>query len=232
MPWIHLGHARYQYLRNNFDDADINLQKALQILKEQTLEAFLLEKCLLAGSELEILKKNYMKARDYADELLKVSYEKERKTDIAEGALMLARVKHLMSDIAGTKAALAQAFEYGQKCSMKEVLWQAYHLQAIIYLGENKKSLAKAELKNAQAIVNAIVSDLSDDLKKLYLNRKEVREFNQNLQAIETRTEMSRRKPRRKTAGKTKKSCKKRKIKRKSVKKLAEKKRKLKRHGK
>jgi serine/threonine protein kinase/tetratricopeptide (TPR) repeat protein len=185
IPWIQLGHARHKYLRDNLDEAEIHFQEALHIIKEQTMEAFLLSKCLLAGADLEILKKDYQKARDYAEELMKVAQEKERKCDIAEAALMLARVNYLMSDLPKTKSALKQAFEFGQKCRMKEILWQAHHLQATVHLKERKDSLARAELKKAKELLEAIVSNLDAEIKKLYLKRKEVGEFIIDSKAIE-----------------------------------------------
>jgi tetratricopeptide (TPR) repeat protein/tRNA A-37 threonylcarbamoyl transferase component Bud32 len=236
LPYIHLGHARYQYLRGNLNDADIQLQKALHLLKEQTLEAFLLEKCLLAGAELEMLRKDYKKASDYAEELLKVSYDKERKTDIAEASLMLARINYLMSDIPKTKSALKQAFEYGKKCGMKEVLWQAHHLQAKIYLKEKKESSAKVELKKAKQMLGAVVSNLSGEVKKLYLNRREVREFNKELKVVKKPTKASKRKPRKKPVAKTKKRVKKKERDKKKItgrkKSGVKRKKKEKRHGK
>ena len=165
--------------------------------------------------------------------MLKISYEKERKTDIAEAALTLARANYLMSDLPKTKSALKQAFEYGWKCGMKEVLWQAHHLQAKIYLEEKNYLLAKAELKKAKELLEAIVSNLSDEVKRPYLNRKEVKEFKKDLKAIKKPTKVSRKKPRKKTSVKMKKHSVKKENRKKGLKiKVRSQKRKIKRHGK
>ena len=182
--WTYLVEARLACLEGQISRAEKPLLRALSIIKERTLEAFLLVECLLVAVDLEIRRGNYHRAKEYGTELINFSLEKERNPDVAEAALALCRVSLIQQDITSTEQYAQQAIDYAQRCSMKEILWQAHHMLAKVYLKQKRKKQAKAELSKAKEVSGIIVANLGDELKEIYLKRVEVKAFNKDLHII------------------------------------------------
>jgi len=179
--WTHLVEARIALSEGNILNAEERLQTALSIIRERTLEAFLLVECLLVAIDFEIRRGNYHKAKEYGEELLNYSLENERKPDVAEVALALSRVSIMESDSSQAGSYARQAIDYGKRCGTKEITWQAHHMLAKVYTKQKKQKPAQAELNKAKEVLDVIINNLGDELKQIYLKRKEVKDFTKDL---------------------------------------------------
>lgn len=192
--WIHLVEARLATSQGHVSKADVHLQTALSLIRKKTLEAFLLVECLLVAVDLESARKDYPKAKEYGAELLNLSAKEERKPDIAEAALALCRVSMMENDIPQAEINAKQAIEYAEKCGTKEILWQARHMLAKVYLRQKKRNQAKDELNTAKEVLDVIVDNLGNELKEIYLKRKEVKEFQKDFRNTKDKSKRGRKK--------------------------------------
>jgi predicted ATPase/tRNA A-37 threonylcarbamoyl transferase component Bud32 len=225
---IYLVEAWLACLEGQISSAEKTLLRALSAIKERTLEAFLLVECLLIAIDLEIRRGNYQRAKEYGTELLNFSLEKERKPDVAEAALAMCRISMMQQDIISAEHYAQQSVDYAQRCGSKEILWQAHHMIAKVYLKQKKEKQAKEELEKAKSVLDVIINNLGDELEKIYLKRKEVKGFYKDLKTTKSKTKV----PKRKLKSKAQKPRKASTVRKKSKGKLGKKKRKIKRHDK
>jgi tetratricopeptide (TPR) repeat protein len=225
---IYLVEAWLACQKGQISSAEKTLLRALSAIKERTLEALLLVECLLVAIDLEIRRRNYQKAKEYGTELLDFSLEKERKPDVAEAALAMCRISMMQQDIISAEHYAQQSVDYAQRCGSKEIRWQAHHLLAKVYLKQRKLKQTKAELNKAKQVLDVIINDLSDELKQLYLKRKEVKEFYKDLKMTASKVKVHK-KGLKSTAQKPRKASRKKK---RSKKKVSKRKPKTQRHDK
>ena len=72
-----------------------------------------------------------------------------------------------------------------EDCGVKESLWQAHYYRGRILLEKDYRTGAARELERAREVVDRILSGLSEDMKKTYLRKKEIVEFQDDLKVFE-----------------------------------------------
>jgi len=87
-----------------------------------------------------------------------------------------------------------QAQKITESCGMKELLLQAHHYLGKVYYKKKQYSLAQKELRKAEEVVNKILSNLGEELRKIYLAKTETKEIYKNLKIIKKSKSKQRRK--------------------------------------
>jgi serine/threonine protein kinase/tetratricopeptide (TPR) repeat protein len=216
--WAIMHDGYLNYLEGHYDKANALLQESSKISREVTCDVAMISEALISLAKIEMARKEYVKALEVIKELLDHAITVGRKHDIARAYLIYAQHDILQKDYHGAFSHAQQSLEYADKCGMKEVIWQAHHMLAKVYLKQKKLKQAKAELNKAKAVLDVIINNLGDELNKIYINRKEVKEFYKDLKAIKGKTTLAKKrlkstvqKPRRALAGKKMSTKKKRK---------------------
>ena len=86
-----------------------------------------------------------------------------------------------------------EAQKIAEVSGMKEILWQAHHMVGKFYLKKKRLSFARKELRKAEQIVDAISSNLSKELRRTYLGKKEIEELRKDLKSIKSKPERGKR---------------------------------------
>lgn len=86
----------------------------------------------------------------------------------------------------------SQAQKITESCGMKELLWQAHHWLGKVFLKKKNYSLAQEELRKADQVVNTISSKLSEELRKTYLAKKEIKDLDKDLKTTKSKAKRGR----------------------------------------
>jgi len=88
----------------------------------------------------------------------------------------------------------SQTQKIAESCGMKELLLKAYYYLGKVYYKKKQYSLAQEKLRKAEEVVNKILSNLSEELRKIYLAKTETKEIYKNLNIIKKSKSKRRRK--------------------------------------
>jgi hypothetical protein len=100
---------------------------------------------------------------------------------MARAELLLASISYFLKDLGEVEPHAQSAVNIAYQCGMKEILWQAHHMLAKVYIKQKKQKQVKEEMNKAKEVLDNIVTNLGDELKKIYLKRKEVKDFTKDL---------------------------------------------------
>jgi tetratricopeptide (TPR) repeat protein/tRNA A-37 threonylcarbamoyl transferase component Bud32 len=160
----------------------------MQFVKEKTPDAFLLSQAYAASTQALLDAKELRRAKIFAKEFRDYAVEKTHRPDSALAHLLLSRIEFLQNKYSQSASYARSAIEYADRCRVKEILWQAHHMLAKVYLKQKKMKQAKDEIVKAKEVLDVIINNLGDELKKIYLKRKEVKEFKEDLRSIKRKS--------------------------------------------
>ncbi len=182
-----------KFLRGFYEDAHLDIQKGLKIAREMKEIDAIIEG-LVVAARIEIVRGNGLKASQYAEEALSLAMDKGRKFDIAQAHLLLACIHLSKRDLQDAESYASQAQKISESCGMKELLRQAYYYLGKVYYKKKQYSLAQEELRKAEEVVNKILSNLGEELRKIYIAKTETKEIYKNLKIIKKSKSKGRRK--------------------------------------
>ena len=218
--WANMYEGYLNFVEGRCGKAIALVEKGLKTSREVTCDVYMISEALMIMIAIETAEGKYVEALETIKKLLNHAITVGRKHDIARAYLLYAQYDILQRDCQNAIDHTQQSLEYAEKCGMREILWQAHHILAKVYMQQKKEKQAKIELNMAKETLDVIINNLGDELKKIYLKRKEVKEFYDDLKAAKSKTMLSKkrlksktRKPRKVSTGK-KRSKKKRKPKR------------------
>ena len=111
--------------------------------------------------------------------------EKERKPDIAQSHLLLARIYLSKGNLKEAQSNARQVLTIAEVSGMKPLLWQAHHYLGRVLLKQKQYFSAKKDLEKAEKIVNEIASRLTNELKKTYLAKEVIKDLYKDLSTVE-----------------------------------------------
>jgi tetratricopeptide (TPR) repeat protein len=181
LAFIKISEARQTILDCALEEAVVLSEKALKFTEENLQEAMQLSEASFARTEAYVAAKKYKKAEQLAEAVLKFNAEKNRLPDVARAELLLASISYFLKDLGEVEPHAQSAVNIAYQCGMKEILWQAHHMLAKVYIKQKKQKQVKEEMNKAKEVLDNIVTNLGDELKKIYLKRKEVKDFTKDL---------------------------------------------------
>jgi tetratricopeptide (TPR) repeat protein/predicted Ser/Thr protein kinase len=177
--------AGYENLvRGFYEEAIKDVKNGLEMALEIDHIGTIMEGHHLA-TQIEFKRENYLEALEYAEGALNLATEKERKKDIAKSHLLLARIHGSNGNLKEAESSARQVLTIAEACGMKPLLWQAHHVLGRALLKQKQVPSAKKELEKAEKIVNEIASRLTNELKKTYLAKEEIKDLYEDLSAVE-----------------------------------------------
>ena len=182
--WALVMEGYLNYLNGHYNKACDLVLQGLRITREETGEAAIFAESPILLARIELARHRYPAAAEHIREALDYATTISRKHDIARICLLHAQLDVLLKNYDDGVGHARRSLEYAEKCGMKEVLWQAHHVLAKIYLKQRKMKQTRAELNEADPYFKAIVTSLGDELKEIYLKRKEVQEFMKDVSAM------------------------------------------------
>jgi serine/threonine protein kinase/tetratricopeptide (TPR) repeat protein len=194
LAFIKISEARQTILDGALKEAVVRSEEALKFTEENLQEAMQLSEASFARTEAYVAAKKYKKAAQLAEAVLKFNAEKNRRPDMARAESLIASINYFLKDFGNVASHAQSAVNIAHKCGMKETLWQAHHMLAKVYLKQKKQKQAKAELNTAKEVLDIIINNLGEELKKIYLKREEVKDFNEDLRKINHKSKRRRRK--------------------------------------
>ena len=182
--WIFMKEGYFNYTKGHYDKAYELVKQGLKISTEEVGEAYFTAESLILLAKIEIARQNLQRAHDLIREALDYTIALGRKHDIARAYLLCAQYYFLRKDFSNAKLHAERSLVYAEKCGMKEVIWQGRHMLAKVYLKEKKEKRAKEEFLKAKKTLDAIIVNLGDELKDIYLKREGVVDFQKDLKKI------------------------------------------------
>jgi tetratricopeptide (TPR) repeat protein len=188
LAFIKISEARQTILDCALEEAVVLSEEALKFTEENLQEAMQLSEASFTRVEAYVAAKKYKKAEQLTEAVLKFNAEKNRRPDMARAELLLASIHYAMKAFKEAGPHLHSAIKTAKRCGMKEILWQAHYTLAKVYLKQKKSKLAKVEMDKAKEVLDVIVNNLGDELKRIYLTRKEVKEFKKGLRSVNSKS--------------------------------------------
>jgi len=192
--WANTHDGYLNFAQGNYDKAVALLQESLKISREVTCDVYMIDEALILLAKIEIARKKYGKALEFIKELLNHAFIVGRKHDVARAYLLYAHHDLLHNKYRDAIDHTQQSSKYAEKCGMKEILWQAHHMLAMVYMKQRKQKQAKEEMKRAKEVLDVIINNLGAELKTTYLKRKEVKKFKLDLRSISCRSKKGKKK--------------------------------------
>jgi len=184
--WYEINLAHLKMKKGLHDSAMKHIRKGLAAAKRMDcLEAYI-EGLLIAGKA-ELARANTAKAKNYVNDALQLATEKKRKCDMAQTYLLLAKINLNGNETKTAEENAVESKKISEACGTKEITWAAYYLLGEIHKKNKQHIKAKSEYQEAKKVLDVITSKLSKELRKIYLNKTEIRQFYKDLKRSTSR---------------------------------------------